>query len=80
MCVVRVACFSVMTFLCEDNKLCCESYVCQSCLFTAWIRMCDVRVTCVRVMYFLCEDNKMCCKSYVCQSHVFPLRGQECVL
>jgi len=27
---------------------------------------------------FFCA--KECCKSGMCQSHVFPLRGQECVL
>ena len=32
-CVVRAACVKVLSFLCEDNKVCCKSYVCQSHVF-----------------------------------------------
>ena len=131
-CVARVTCVIVISFLCEENKLCCKSYVCQSHVFPlrgqefvcckCYVCQCHALVGniiclhCVQKMQavkfvgtkkkrkevpplsqvsnfgpvlkvfyrqltnppFFCA--KECCKSGVCQSHVFPLRGQECVL
>ena len=72
MCVLRVTCLSVMSFLCEDSKVCCKSYLCQS-------YVCPLRgQECVCCKSYVCQchviplrgQEFVCCNWYVCQCHV----------